>query len=123
MREAMLPDELSTSNACLISPTKSQLQPLLHFQRPMSLSTADVRRTLLRVNVTTAAGPDNNPGHLLRTCVNQLSLLTSLIYRSVSCNNIQICFGLKLQINTYICRFLLHLFITRNNCCASEIHL
>ncbi len=30
--------------------------------RPRSVSTADVRRTLLRVNMSKAAGPDNIPG-------------------------------------------------------------
>ncbi len=40
--------------------------------QPLSESTVDVRRTLLRVNISKAAGLDNILGHVLRTCVNQL---------------------------------------------------
>ncbi len=34
--------------------------------------TANVRKTLMRVNMSKAVGPENTPGHALRTCANQL---------------------------------------------------
>ncbi|KAK3545873.1 hypothetical protein QTP70_016452 [Hemibagrus guttatus] len=39
----------------------------------LCLSTADVRRTLCRVNPRKSAGPDNIPGRVLRECAEQLA--------------------------------------------------
>ncbi|KAK3520106.1 hypothetical protein QTP70_013681 [Hemibagrus guttatus] len=39
----------------------------------LCLSTADVRRTLCRVNSRKSAGPDNIPGRVLRECAEQLA--------------------------------------------------
>ncbi|KAK3515250.1 hypothetical protein QTP70_012923, partial [Hemibagrus guttatus] len=41
--------------------------------RKTTLSTADVRRTLCRVNPRKSAGPDNIPGRVLRECAEQLA--------------------------------------------------
>ncbi len=46
----------------LISSTKAVKSTPPPEDQPLSVSTADVRRTLLRVNVSKAAGPDNIPG-------------------------------------------------------------
>ncbi len=62
MYETTLPDELNTFYTCfdlLTVPYQYQY-------------TADVRRTLLRVNMSKDAGLDNIPGRVLRTCANQL---------------------------------------------------
>ncbi|KAF0037932.1 hypothetical protein F2P81_010806 [Scophthalmus maximus] len=40
---------------------------------PLSVTTADVRRSLLKVNPCKAAGPNNIPGRVLRDCAHQLS--------------------------------------------------
>lgn len=40
---------------------------------PLSVSTGDVRRTVLRVSVSKAAGSDNISGNVLRTCANELA--------------------------------------------------
>ncbi|XP_024908561.1 uncharacterized protein LOC112486372 isoform X2 [Cynoglossus semilaevis] len=39
----------------------------------LSVTTAEVRRTLQRINPRKAAGPDNIPGRLLRDCTHQLT--------------------------------------------------
>ncbi|KAK3513335.1 hypothetical protein QTP70_012365 [Hemibagrus guttatus] len=39
----------------------------------LCLTTADVRKTLCRVNSRKAAGPDNIPGRVLRECAEQLA--------------------------------------------------
>lgn len=40
--------------------------------RPLSETTADMRKFLLRGNINKAAGPDNIPGRELKTCADQL---------------------------------------------------
>ncbi len=74
MYEATLPDELNTFYARFDlhdkeSAVKSTPPP---DDRPLSVSTADVRKTLLMVNIIKAAGPDNIPSCVLSTCANQL---------------------------------------------------
>ena len=41
--------------------------------RPLSITVADVRRTLLRIKPRKAAGPDGIPGRVLKTCAHQLA--------------------------------------------------
>ena len=73
MCEATLPDELNTFYACFDvlnkeSDVKSTLPPE---DLSSSVSTADARRILQKVNMNKATGPDNIPG-LVLTCPNQL---------------------------------------------------
>ena len=50
----------------------------------LCLDTADVRRTLRRVNTRKAAGPDNIPGRLLKECADQLAgVLTDIFNTSL----------------------------------------
>ncbi len=75
MCEVTLPDELNTFYACFDllnkeSAVKSTPSPA---DQSLSVSLTSVRRTLLRVNMSKAIGPDNIPGHVLRTCANHVS--------------------------------------------------
>jgi len=48
-------------------------------EEPLSLTPAELRRTLHRINPRKAAGPDNISGRLLRSCAHQLTeVLTGL---------------------------------------------
>ena len=59
----------------------------------LSASTADVRRILLRVNMNKAAGPDNIPGRVLKTCANQLvDVITDIFNISLSQESVPTCF-------------------------------
>ncbi len=51
-------------------------------EEPLSVTPAEVRRTLQRINPRKAAGPDNIPGRVLRDCVHQLSGVLSDIYNT-----------------------------------------
>lgn len=54
-------------------------------EQPLSLDTAEVRRTLRRVNTRKAAGPDNIPGRVLKECADQLAgVLTDIFNISLS---------------------------------------
>ncbi|KAL0195023.1 hypothetical protein M9458_008595, partial [Cirrhinus mrigala] len=56
------------------------------------LSTADVRRTLSRVNPRKAAGPDLIPGRVLRECADQLAdVLTDIFNMSLSQSSVPAC--------------------------------
>lgn len=79
MCEAMLPHELNNFHARfdLFNKESAFKYDLFPKGRPLSVSTADVRRSLLKVNVSKAAGSDNIPGRVLRACANQpMSFLT-----------------------------------------------
>ncbi len=74
MCEATLPYEMNTFYARFDllnkeSAVKSTLPPE---DWPLSVSTVDVRRILLRVNMSKAVGPDNIHGCVVRTCASQL---------------------------------------------------
>ncbi len=93
MCEVTLPDELNTFYACFDlskeSAVKSTPPPE---DRPLSVSTADVRRTLMRVNISKAPGPDSIPGHVLRTCANQLvDVITDIFNISLSQQSVSTC--------------------------------
>ncbi|KAK3516391.1 hypothetical protein QTP70_010485 [Hemibagrus guttatus] len=50
----------------------------------LCLTTADMRKTLCRVNPQKAAGPDNIPGRVLRECAEQLvDVFTDIFYISL----------------------------------------
>ncbi|KAK3549707.1 hypothetical protein QTP86_007161 [Hemibagrus guttatus] len=58
----------------------------------LCLSTADVRRTLCRVNPRNSAGPDKIPGRVLRECAEQLAdVLTDLFNISLSSAVVPMC--------------------------------
>ncbi len=63
MCEATLPDELNTFYAHfdLLNKESAVFSTLPPEDQPRSVSTADVRRVLLGVNMCKAAGPDNIP--------------------------------------------------------------
>lgn len=53
-------------------------------EQPLSLDTADVRRTLTRVNTRKAAGPNDIPGWVLKACADQLTgFLTDIFNTSL----------------------------------------
>ncbi len=95
MCEATLPDELNTFYAHFDllnseSAVKSTPPPE---DRPLSVSTADVRKVLLKVNMSKAAGPDNIPGRVLKTCANQLvDVITDIFNISLSQESVPTCF-------------------------------
>ncbi len=73
MFEATLPDELNTFYARFDllnkeSAVKSTLPP---DDWPLSVSTVDVRRTVMTVIMSKAARPDNIPGHVLTLCLDR----------------------------------------------------
>ncbi|KAK3539377.1 hypothetical protein QTP70_003864 [Hemibagrus guttatus] len=58
----------------------------------LCLSTADVRRTLCRVNPQKFAGPDNIPGRVLRECAEQLAdVFTDIFNISLSSSIVPTC--------------------------------
>lgn len=59
----------------------------------LCLTTADVRKTLQRVNPRKAAGPDNIPGRVLRGCADQLAdVFTDIFNISLSSTVVPTCF-------------------------------
>ncbi|KAK3511415.1 hypothetical protein QTP70_007327 [Hemibagrus guttatus] len=73
--DASLPDALNSFYARFepqnnVTVRKTILPPE---DQVLCLSTADVRKTLCRVNPRKAAGPDNIPGRVLRECAKQLA--------------------------------------------------
>ena len=59
----------------------------------LCLSTAEVRKTLLRVNPRKAAGPDGIPGRVLRECADQLTnVLTDVFNISLATTVVPTCF-------------------------------
>uniref|UniRef100_A0A669BQX1 Reverse transcriptase domain-containing protein n=1 Tax=Oreochromis niloticus TaxID=8128 RepID=A0A669BQX1_ORENI len=59
----------------------------------LCLTTAEVRKTLRRVNPRKAAGPDNIPGRVLRECAEQLAdVLTDIFNISLSSAVVPTCF-------------------------------
>ncbi|KAK3507180.1 hypothetical protein QTP70_009516 [Hemibagrus guttatus] len=70
--------------------TKKTIPPLS--DQVLCLSTADVKRTLCRVNPRKSAGPDNIPGRVLRECAEQLvDVFTDIFNISLSSNVIPTC--------------------------------
>ncbi|KAK3557811.1 hypothetical protein QTP86_002689 [Hemibagrus guttatus] len=58
----------------------------------LCLSTADVKRTLCRVNPRKSAGPDNIPGRVLRECAEQLAdVFTDIFNISLSSTIVHTC--------------------------------
>ncbi|KAK3508072.1 hypothetical protein QTP70_012309 [Hemibagrus guttatus] len=58
----------------------------------LCLSTADVKRTLCRVNPQKSAGPDNIPGRVLRECAEQLvDVFTNIFNISLSSTFVPTC--------------------------------
>ncbi|KAI5100825.1 immunoglobulin kappa variable 6-21 [Silurus meridionalis] len=58
----------------------------------LCLTTAEVRKTLCRVNPRKSAGPDNIPGRVLRECAEQLAdVLTDIFNISLSSNVVPTC--------------------------------
>ncbi|KAI5102839.1 gastrula zinc finger protein XlCGF28.1-like [Silurus meridionalis] len=58
----------------------------------LCLTTAEVRKTLCRVNPRKAAGPDNIPGRVLRECAEQLAdVFTDIFNISLSSNVVPTC--------------------------------
>ncbi|KAI4898094.1 hypothetical protein NFI96_001759 [Prochilodus magdalenae] len=47
---------------------------------PLSVTPAEVRRTLRRINPRKSAGPDNIPGRVLRECADQISEVLADIF-------------------------------------------
>ena len=94
MCEATLPDELNTFYARFDllnseSAVKSAPPPE---DRPLSVSTVDVRKVLLKVNMSKAAGPDNIPGRVLKTCANQLvDVIADIFNMSLSQASVPTC--------------------------------
>ncbi len=72
--EATLPNELNTFYICFILLNKDSAVKSTppSEDRALSATTVDVRKVLLKVNINMAAGPNNIPGHVLKTCANQL---------------------------------------------------
>ncbi|KAF7697681.1 hypothetical protein HF521_004191 [Silurus meridionalis] len=59
----------------------------------LCLTTAEVRKTLCRVNPRKSAGPDNIPGRVLRECAEQLAgVFTDIFNISLSSNFVPTCF-------------------------------
>ncbi len=59
---------------------------------PLSVSTADVRRTLKGINPCKAAGPDNIPGRVLEDCAHQLSeVFTDIVNTSLLLASVPTC--------------------------------
>ncbi len=59
----------------------------------LTLNTADVRRTLEKVNAQKAAGPDNIPGRVLKECADQLApVLTDIFNISLDQAVVPSCF-------------------------------
>lgn len=62
-------------------------------EKALCLDTADVRRTLRRVNTRKAPGPDNIPGQVLRECADQLAyVLTDIFNTSLDQDRDPTCF-------------------------------
>ncbi len=85
MGEATLPDDLNTFYARFdILSNESAAKCPTSEGRPLSVSTSDVRRTLLRVNMSKAAGPENIPDRVLRTyAYQQADVLTDIFNISI----------------------------------------
>lgn len=49
---------------------------------PLSVTTVDVRKILLRLNIDITAGPDNLSGYILKTLTNQLADITADIFNN-----------------------------------------
>ena len=70
MCEAILPDELNTFYAHfdLFNTDLTVKSTPPPEDRTLLVTAADVRRVLLRVNMNKAAGLDNIPGRVIKTC-------------------------------------------------------
>ncbi|KAI4900497.1 hypothetical protein NFI96_007889, partial [Prochilodus magdalenae] len=81
----------AVTNYKTISPTSRKTTPL-PTKQALCLSTADVRKTLLRVNPR-KAGPDGIPGRVLRECADQLAdVFTDIFNISLSTAVVPTCF-------------------------------
>jgi hypothetical protein len=80
--EASLPDELNTFYACFDAENTKPSRKTFAApdEQVLSLSEADVRKTLKRVNTLKATGPDGIPGRVLRLCADQLGGVFSNIF-------------------------------------------
>lgn len=62
-------------------------------EKALCLDTADVQKTLGRVNTQKAPGPDNIPGRVLRGCADQLAcVLSDILNTSLDQAKVSSCF-------------------------------
>ncbi|KAK2912264.1 hypothetical protein Q8A73_006377 [Channa argus] len=93
-RDASLPDALNHFYARFeaqnnVKARKSTPPPS---DQVLCLTTAEVRKTLCRVNPQRSAGPDNIPGRVLRECAEQLAdVFTDIFNISLSSNVVPTC--------------------------------
>ncbi|KAK2877087.1 hypothetical protein Q8A73_023740 [Channa argus] len=93
-RDASLPDALNHFYARFeaqnnVKARKSTPPPS---DQVLCLTTAEVRKTLCRVNPRKSAGPDNIPGRVLRECAEQLAdVFTDIFNISLSSNVVPTC--------------------------------
>ncbi|KAK2920678.1 hypothetical protein Q8A73_000163 [Channa argus] len=93
-RDASLPDALNHFYARFeaqnnVEARKSTPPPS---DQVLCLTTAEVRKTLCRVNPRKSAGPDNIPGRVLRECAEQLAdVFTDIFNISLSSNVVPTC--------------------------------
>ncbi|KAK3574279.1 hypothetical protein QTP86_004378 [Hemibagrus guttatus] len=99
--DASLPDALNSFYARFEARNDVTARKIIPPQEDqmLCLATADVRKTLCRINPQKAAGPDNIPGRVLRECTEQLSdVFTDIFNISLSSAVVPTC----LKITTII---------------------
>ena len=92
---ASLPDELNAFYARFeASNTEACTRaPAVLYDCVITLSTANLSKTFIQVNIHKATGPDGLPGHVLKACADQLaSVFTDIINLSLSESVIPTCF-------------------------------
>ncbi len=94
---ASLPDELNTFYARFeadnTAHTESAHTAAAEEVSPLTLSVADVTRSLKRVNIRKAVGPDGIPGRVLKACAFQLAgVFTDIFNLSLSLSVVPACF-------------------------------
>ncbi len=85
--DTSLPDALNHiySRFEMQNDTPAQKLPTPPNDQALCLSSADVRKTLSRINPRKAVGPDNIPGRVLKDCAEQLTdVLTDIFNTSLS---------------------------------------
>ena len=83
-RDPSLPDALNSFYARFNEPKTSPSNRLTPppGEEPLSVTAAEVRRTLLRINPRKAAGPDNISGRVLKGCADQLAVVLTDIFNT-----------------------------------------
>ncbi|KAK3509586.1 hypothetical protein QTP70_006448 [Hemibagrus guttatus] len=85
--DASLPDAMNSFYAWFEAQNEVTTRKTIHppEDQVLYLTTADVRKTLLRVNPRKAPGPDNIPGRVLRECAEKLAdVFTDIFNTTVS---------------------------------------